>query len=54
VFSFARQVFDGWHVINYFLSLPRDKTKLKVIERPRDMQRRAPSLPTMPWHDEGR
>jgi hypothetical protein len=23
-------------------------------ERPRDMQRRVPSLPTMPWHDDGR
>jgi len=24
-----------------------------VVERPRIMQRRVPSLPTMPWQDDG-
>jgi hypothetical protein len=28
--------------------------KPMVVERPRILQRRVPSLPTMPWHDDGR
>ena len=28
--------------------------KLMTVERPRVMQRRVPSLPTLPWHDNGR
>jgi hypothetical protein len=28
--------------------------KAMTVERPRAMQRRVPSLPTMPWQDDGR
>jgi hypothetical protein len=30
------------------------KPKPMTVERPRVMHRRVPSLPTMPWHDDGR
>jgi hypothetical protein len=30
------------------------KPKPMTVERPRIMHRRVPSLPTMPWHDDGR
>ena len=30
------------------------KPKPMTVERPRHMPRRVPSLPTMPWHDDGR
>ena len=30
------------------------KPKPMTVERPRVMQRRVPSLPTMPWQDDGR
>jgi len=32
---------------------PPKPTKLMVAERPRVMQRRVPSLPRMPWQDDG-
>ena len=41
------------------LDTPAPKSEPKppkplTVERPRVMQRRVPSLPTMPWQDEGR
>jgi hypothetical protein len=30
------------------------QTSQQMVDRPRAAQRRAPSLPTMPWKDDGR
>ena len=37
-----------------FPAVKPPKPKSMTVERPRIMQRRVPSLPTMPWQDDGR
>jgi hypothetical protein len=37
-----------------FPAVKSPKPKPMTVERPRAMPRRVPSLPTMPWHDDGR